>query len=285
MSEPAVQLSGVSEATDEMRGIAHQALEWVRVSEERVAAAEARAERVHAELKVRAMETLRKIGEEGRAKVAAERERRVAAERARERAERAFEQAREGDHADREAIAAEMIALKDRSEQTLVDTIKRLDAEAERRVEEAVEALRGDADSRVAAAEQRAAEAEAEAEEARAIAVKIEAEIEERVMQGTKEVRRQSEDRVRELIEKFEGEAAEMARARAEDQLEAESDRIRRQAEQREERARRAAEEEIKASVNKARREALAAAGQTAPTWAEQHEPQSTSPVSGYRTF
>ena len=79
-------------------------------------------------------------------------------------------------------------------------------------------------------------------------------------MQGTEEVRRQAEDRVRELVEKFEGEAAELARARAKDQLEAESDRIRKQAEQREERARRAAEEEIKASANKARREALAAA-------------------------
>ena len=99
MTDPAVQLSGVSEATDEMRGIAGQALEWVRVSEERVAAAEARAERVHAELKQRAMETLRKIGDEGRARVAAEREKRVAAERraggaeqARDRAEKAFEE-------------------------------------------------------------------------------------------------------------------------------------------------------------------------------------------------
>ena len=85
MSEPAVQLNGVSEATDEMRGIAGQALEWVRVSEERVAVAEARAERVHAELKERAMETLRKIGEEGRVRVAAEREKRAIAERARRR--------------------------------------------------------------------------------------------------------------------------------------------------------------------------------------------------------
>ena len=69
------------------------------------------------------------------------------------------------------------------------------------------------------------------------------------------------------------------------DQLEAESDRIRQQAEQREERARRAAEEEIKASANKARREALAAADQTAPSWGETQEQQSTSPISGYRTF
>ena len=128
--------------------------------------------------------------------------------------------------------------------------------------------LQLEADKRVAAAEQRAAEAQAEAEEARAIAVKIETEIEERVMQGTEEVRRQADDRVRELVEKFEGEAEELARARANDQLEAESDRIRKQAEQREDRVRRAAEDEIKASASRARREVLAAADKTAPSWA-----------------
>jgi hypothetical protein len=293
MSEPAVQLSRISEATDEMRGIAGQALEWVRVSEERVAVAEARAERIHADLKERAMETLRKIGEEGRVRVAAEREKRAIAERraaeagqARERAEKSFEQARIKDQADREAVAAEVIALKERSEQTLAETVRRLDAESERRVREAVDAVRADADSRVAAAEQRAAEAEAAREEARAIAVKIEAEIEERVMQGTEEVRRQADDRVRELVKKFEGEAEETARARANDQLEAESDRIRKQAEQREERARRTAEEEVKARVGRARREALAAAEETAPSWAERAEqPQPAGPISGYRTF
>ena len=158
-----------------------------------------------------------------------------------------------------------MIAFKERSEQTLADTIKRLDAEAEKRAKEAVAEVHAEADSRVAAAEQRAAEAEAQAEEARGIAVRIEAEIEERVMQGTEEVRRQADDRVREMVAKFEGEAEEAARARAKDQLEAESDRIRKQAEQREERARRAAEEEIKASAGRARREALAAAEETAP--------------------
>ena len=41
MSEPAVQLQAVGEATERcVRGIAEQALEWVRVSEERVAEAE-----------------------------------------------------------------------------------------------------------------------------------------------------------------------------------------------------------------------------------------------------
>lgn len=298
MSEPAVQLNGVSEATDEMRGIARQALEWVRVSEERVTEAEGRvasseaiAEHVQAELKERAKDAVRRLAEEGRTRIAAEREKSREAERrakqaeaARDRAERAFEQAQERDRADREAIAAEMIALKERSEQERLEIVKRHDVEAEQRLAEAVRATRDKADSRVAAAEQRAAEAEARAEEAQAIAVKIEAEIEERVMQGTEEVRRQAEDRVRELVAKFEGEAEEAARARAKDQLEAESDRIRRQAQQREERARRAAEDEIKASVGRARREALAAAEETAPSWAES-EQQSGGAISGYRTF
>ncbi len=44
-----------------MHGVAKQALEWVRVSEERVTAAEARADRVGAELKKRAMGTLRDV--------------------------------------------------------------------------------------------------------------------------------------------------------------------------------------------------------------------------------
>ena len=102
-------------------------------------------------------------------------------------------------------------------------------------------------------------------------------------MQGTEDVRREAEERVKALVEKFEGEAAELARKRAQDQLQAESDRIRKQAEQREERARRVAEDEIKATASRARREALAAAEQSAPDW----EPRSPdeSPVSGYRTF
>ena len=290
MSEPAVQLDGVSEATDEMRGIARQALEWVRVSEERVGAAESKAERARTEVKDRAMEALRKIGEEGRARVAAERQKRIeaekraaAAEQARDRAEKSFEQARRSDLADRESVANELMALKERAEEEQAEAVKRTGVEAEKRTREAIAEVRTAADSRVAAAEQRAAEAEAEAEEARAIAVKIEAEIEERVMQGTEEVRRESEDRVRQLVEKFEGEAENLARARAKDRVEAESERIRKQAEQREERAKEVAEDEIKASVGKARREAMAAAEATAPTWGAKGETDST--VSGYRTF
>ncbi len=63
-----------------MRDIAEQALEWVRVSEERVAAAEARTEEVRVELKERALETLRKLGEQGRERIGAERAKRREAE-------------------------------------------------------------------------------------------------------------------------------------------------------------------------------------------------------------
>ena len=103
MTEPAIKLDAVGRATDEIRGIAGQALEWVRVSEERVAEAEGRiasaeaiAEHVHAELKERAMEAVRKLGAEGRERIAAEREKGEEAERrakqaeeVRDRAERA----------------------------------------------------------------------------------------------------------------------------------------------------------------------------------------------------
>jgi len=69
MSEPARQLRAVGEATETMHGVAKQALEWVRVSERRVAEAEARADRVGAELKGRAMGTLRGVAAEARAKL------------------------------------------------------------------------------------------------------------------------------------------------------------------------------------------------------------------------
>ena len=77
----------------------------------------------------------------------------------------------------------------------------------------------------------------------------METEIEQRVMEGTEEVRREAEDSVRKLVEKVEREAEEAARARAEEQLRQESDRIRVQAQRREERAREATEDEIKASA------------------------------------
>ena len=117
-----VQLDGVSEATDEMRGIAKQALEWVRVSEERVAEAEGRAEARPGD----DAGAERRAGP-GRAQAAGdgdlEEDRRggpradrrrareapsaegasPAAEQARDRAEKAFEQARQRDQADREA--------------------------------------------------------------------------------------------------------------------------------------------------------------------------------------
>ena len=65
MGEAAAQLKAVGAANEELHETAKQALEWVRVSEERVAEAEARSEELRAELKAKAMATLRKLGEEG----------------------------------------------------------------------------------------------------------------------------------------------------------------------------------------------------------------------------
>ncbi|MDQ3725822.1 MAG: hypothetical protein M3335_08050, partial [Actinomycetota bacterium] len=101
MGEPARQLKQVGEATRAMRGVADQALEWVRVSEERVKAAEERADGLKDQLKERAMLTLRKVAAEARERVAAERKARTeaearasAAEAARDRAEKSFEELR-----------------------------------------------------------------------------------------------------------------------------------------------------------------------------------------------
>jgi golgin subfamily B member 1 len=296
MGEPAIQLRAVRETTGEIRGVAEQALEWVRVSESRVAEAEkslaeaeARASTVRAELKERAMATLGKLSEEGKERFDAERQKRrqaearaSRAEAARDRAEKAFEGAQRSATADREALVEQVAAAKGESEQAMALAVKRTEAAASKRAGEVLAEARAEADRRVAAAEQRAADAEAAAAEAQRVAVTIEAEIEERVMQGTVEVRREAEERVRHLVEKVEGEAEEHARTRAEEQLQAESDRIRAQAEQREARVRRAAEDEIKASAKRARREILAVADESAPTWSRS-EP--TGSGAGYRTF
>jgi hypothetical protein len=61
-----------------------------------------------------------------------------------------------------------------------------------------------------------------------------------------------------------------------------ESDRIRLQAEKREERAREVTEDEVRASASKAKREALAAAEESAPSWLRHESP---APTAGYRTF
>ncbi|HVW48525.1 MAG TPA: hypothetical protein VHA76_15825, partial [Solirubrobacterales bacterium] len=66
MSEPARQLKAVREANRDMHAVATQALEWVKVSEARVAAAEAAAETVRGELKERAMKTLREMSAQAR---------------------------------------------------------------------------------------------------------------------------------------------------------------------------------------------------------------------------
>jgi hypothetical protein len=284
MLEPAVKLDSIAAATEEIHGVGRQALEWVKRSEERVAAVEAERDAV----KRRAKATLAKIAADGRERVAAEREKRRSlearvggAEEARDRAEKAFERARRGAEAEREQFATQLTAHRVKADRDVARAIERTEAEASKRTGEVLERAQADADRRVAAAEQRAAEAEARAEEAHQIAVRLEAEIEERVMRGTEEVRREAEQRVQKLIEKVEGEAEDKARERAEVQLRAESERIRGQAEQREERLRRAAEDEIKASAKRARREVLAAADQTAPAWSRNEAPSG----AGYRTF
>ena len=236
MSDPARQLRAVGEANQAVQGVAGQALEWVRLSEQRVKDAEARADGVRDQLKDRAMETLRKVSEEAKSRIAAEREGRQYA---------------------RQCAQC-------------------------RREREAREVAQAEADRRVAAAEQRAAEAEAAAAEAHETAVRLETEIERRVMEGTEDVRREAEESIRTLVEKVEEEATQSARSRAEEQLRVESDRIRVQAEKREERARQATEDEIKASANKAKREVLAAAEENSPTWLRSDSGASTA---GYRTF
>ena len=95
------------------------------------------------------------------------------------------------------------------------------------KLEEARQQIQAEADERIAAAEQRAAEAEAQAAESHEAAVRLETEIEQRVMAGTEDVRREAEESIRQLLEKVEREAEEAARTRAEDQLRVESDRIR----------------------------------------------------------
>jgi hypothetical protein len=102
-------------------------------------------------------------------------------------------------------------------------------------------------------------------------------------MEGTEEVRREAEESVRKLVQKVEREAEGVARARAEEQLQTESERIKQQALRREERARAATEEDIRASVSRARREVQAAATDDGPAWLEtQPKPQTRA---GYRTY
>ncbi|MGC1853592.1 MAG: hypothetical protein WA687_14285, partial [Solirubrobacterales bacterium] len=139
MGEPALKLNAVAEATEEIQGVAKQALEWVRMSEVRVA----EAERDAAEVKERAKATLHKIGEEGRERIDAEREKRRAAEvrvaraeEGRSRAEKAFERARKQAEADREALATQMTANKAQADQALARAVKRTEEEASKRMGE-----------------------------------------------------------------------------------------------------------------------------------------------------
>src|SRR3954462_15338795 len=113
MGEPARHLEQVGEATRAMRGVADQALEWVRVSEGRVAEAEKRADAVRDQVKERAMLMLRKVSAEARERIAdegkarTEAEARIAtAEAARDRAEQNFEELQKRSQKEREEIVA-----------------------------------------------------------------------------------------------------------------------------------------------------------------------------------
>src|ERR1700742_3606613 len=115
---PAVQLKAVGEAREEIQGVAGQALEWLKVSEQRGAAAEPRSEKVREELKERALGTMRKFSAEAKAKVETERQARqaaeaklkgseakiAAAEAARDRAEKSFEEQQRSADAERERL-------------------------------------------------------------------------------------------------------------------------------------------------------------------------------------
>lgn len=289
MSDPARQLRAVGEATHTTRGVAQQALEWVRISEERVAEAEQRTEKVRSVVKVRAMDTLRSFSSGARERIAAERklrreaEARVAgAEAARDRAESAFEDLQQRSQAEHESIATHAAQAREEADKSVAKAVSDLERDFDRRLSEMRTEVQEEADRRVAAAEQRAADAEAAAAESHETAVRLETEIERRVMDGTADVRREAEESVHKLVEKVEREAEEAARARAEDQLRLESDRIRIQAERREERVREATEDEIKASTKRAKREAQAAVAETAPVWLRG---ESTASTAGYRTF
>ena len=166
----------------EMHGVAEQALEWVKVCEERVAAAEARAEQVREELKERAMGTLRERLRRGRAKrLGAPSARRgcraeakvAAAEAARDRAEKAFEELQRSARrpsarrsSPRRATAARA-PRREASEAAEAATRRSRSRSRRRGRPQARERIEAEADRRVAAAEQRAAEAEAAAEPSR----------------------------------------------------------------------------------------------------------------------
>src|SRR6201992_3493332 len=141
MSEPARELEAVREANRDMHAVAAQALEWVKVSEARVAAAEGTADKIRAELKERAMKTLREMSAQARAQIAAAREAQAAAES--------------------KLAAAE--AGRDRAENSFEELRRTSQAERERTLAKASEAS-ADADSKVEAAESRAKRAVVEDE-------------------------------------------------------------------------------------------------------------------------
>jgi len=143
MSDPARQLKAVGEATQTMHGVAEQALEWVKVSEERVVRAEARVGKVRSELKERALEQLRGVSAEARERIAAERKARLAAEakvsaaeRSRDRAEKAFEDLQTRAQAEREEILAQASRASGEADRIVAEANDTVDRKVERLVAE-----------------------------------------------------------------------------------------------------------------------------------------------------
>ena len=313
MSEPARQLKAVREANRDMHAVAAQALEWVKVSEARVAAAESAADTVRDELKERAMKTLREMSAQARKQIEAAKEAQAAAEsklaRRRDRARSGREILREpaADVAGR-ARADPRQGLRSGGRRRLQGRGGRVAGEARNRGRRVRRGARGRGGESRASGPRSTAGSRRRACGSRPTPTNASPKSSSgppnrrppprppttprsssrpRSRSGSWKGPRRSAARPRRasrrLLERVEREAEESARARAEDQLQAESERIKQQAQRREERARAATEEEIRSSVNRARREVQAAAEDDGPTWLQsQPKPQRSA---GYRTY
>ena len=139
----------------------------------------------------------------------------AAPRQARDRAEKAFEQAQQRAQADREALAArDARAQGARRAGRVADARRRgrgrgREARTRRRSTEVASRGRPAASPPPSSAPPKP---RPPPRRRTRLAVRLETEIEERVMQGTEEVRREAEERVRKLVEKVEGEAEELAR-------------------------------------------------------------------------
>ena len=224
------------------------------------------------------MATLRKLGDEGRERIAAEREqaqeaeaRATRAEDARDRAEKASSRRRPNAQGDREALAVELsIGARSRSRE-VAGGGRRARRSAKRR-QRHDEALRpGQARGRPARGRGRAARGRSRGRR-RPRRTSLRYAWRPRSRSGSCRAPRTCAARpmsaFASLVEKVEGEATEMARARAEEALKAESERIRAQAEQREDRVRRRPRTRSRRAPRGRVARSWPRPMQTAPSWA-----------------